>query len=118
MTPEERAGQIVDDALWYDNTAYICNEPSRLRAAIAAALSQAEEEAAYFRQMNERLIAQLERQQPRWIPVAERLPEPGDLVPAYRPLNGYTPVIVSVTNSAWLKRMYTHWQPVPPAPTD
>jgi hypothetical protein len=83
MTPEERAEQIVDDALWYDNTAYICNEPSTLRAVIAAQLAQAlsdkaiaeeqseqdtkrrleaEEEVAFYRQMNERLIAQLERQ--------------------------------------------------------
>jgi predicted RNase H-like nuclease (RuvC/YqgF family) len=84
MTPEERAEQIVDDALWYDNTAYICNEPSTLRAVIAAQLAQAlsdkaiaeeqseqdtkrrleaEEEAAYYRRRAESLHATAARLQ-------------------------------------------------------
>ena len=103
---------------------------------------EAEEEAAYFRQMNERLIAQLEQRDtylqkvnkllvaqvsqrdvmieqlkagPQWIPVTERLPEMGDLVVVYHP--NIVRHIVEVLRPDLIPYIATHWQSVPPAPT-
>jgi hypothetical protein len=80
-------------------------------------------------------IEKLQAQLPRWIPVAERLPEPGEEVlvfidghrgPAWK--NNYSLVAylgASVTPGCWLQERHpdadpivgvTHWMPLPAPP--
>ena len=59
---------------------------------------------------------------PRWIPVTERLPEPGEWVLAWS--NGYTSAIEAFLefgawiDDAFMKVEVTHWMPLPQPPKE
>lgn len=112
MTPEERASRIIKSSLWEyidpclspERIGEICDETESIIAdEIHAAIAEAT----------------------RWIPVAERLPEPGDEVLIYAADEGFAYLgCYSPHNKSWcadgviddVLHGATHWQPLPPPP--
>lgn len=71
------------------------------------------------------MAAEIEEQQPRWIPVSEKLPEAGERVLCYCRANIYK-VMKMRTSGDWVYEVHhiymhsfvTHWMPLPKGPEE
>ena len=71
------------------------------------------------------MAAEIEEQQPRWIPVTERLPDAGERVLCYCRANIYEVMKMRTdgdwvydTNHIYMHSFVTHWMPLPTPPKE